>query len=95
MDSLEDNFLYALMGKSNLMLYPYITIVECQYCDRGQEYRYKLHANTIVQRRVVTEIKKMESFSKRDWKALLQYIYELVQNKIYTIGREYRVGALP
>lgn len=34
------------------------TIVECQYCDRGQEYRYKLHANTIVQRRVVTEVKK-------------------------------------
>jgi hypothetical protein len=27
LDSLEDNFPYALMGKSNLMLYPYITVV--------------------------------------------------------------------
>ena len=26
MDSLEENFPYTLMGKSNLMLYPYITL---------------------------------------------------------------------
>jgi len=27
LDSLEDNFLYTLMGKYNLMLYPYITLI--------------------------------------------------------------------
>ena len=27
MGSLEEDFLYALMGTSNLMLYPYITLI--------------------------------------------------------------------
>jgi len=27
LDSLEENFPYTLMGKSNLMLYPYITLM--------------------------------------------------------------------
>ena len=27
MGSLEDNFSYTLMGKSHLMLYPYITLI--------------------------------------------------------------------
>jgi hypothetical protein len=39
LDSLEENISYTLMGKYNLMLYPYITRVECQYCDKGEEYQ--------------------------------------------------------
>ena len=31
MDSLEDNFPYTLMGESNLMLYPYITLILSMY----------------------------------------------------------------
>lgn len=34
MGSLEDNFVYALVGKLNLMLYPYITSLHRTDCQR-------------------------------------------------------------
>ena len=54
MDSLEDNFPYALMGKSNFLLYPYITNLQFPTDETINNYRLKPpyeHARLKVGRR--------------------------------------------